>query len=78
MVVAAVALKYCVVEKEREVSHQLLLQGSYLEVVAQVSLSYYLEGEEEVDTFPLKMEGPLVGEEGEDTAHQVGKGDALR
>ena len=78
MVAVAVAMKCCVIEKEREVSHQLLLQGSYLEVVAPVSLSYYLEGEEEIDTFPLKMEGPLVGEEGEDTAHQGGKGDALR
>ena len=38
------------------------LQGSYLEAV---------------DMFPLKMEGPLVGEEGEDMAHQGGTGVAL-
>lgn len=43
-----------------------------------MSLSYHLEGAVGVDTFPLKMEGPLVGEEGEDTAHQGGKGDAPR
>ena len=65
-------MKCCVVE-EWEVSHQLLLYGGYLEAVAQVSLSHYLEEEEEVDLFLLKMEGPLVG-----TAHQVGTGDALR
>ena len=78
MVVVAVSTKCCVAEKERGVSHQL--QGSYLEAVAQASLSYHPESvveEEEVDMFPLKMEGPLVGEEGEDMAHQGGMGVAL-
>ena len=83
MAVVAVAMNCYVVEKERKVSHQLhqLPQGSYLEAVVQASLSYYLEGAAGVDTFPLKMEGPLVGEEGEDMAHQAhqgGTGDAPR
>ena len=76
----AVAMKYCVVEKEQGVSHylcQLLLKDSHLKVVVQESLSYCPEGEAKLDTLLLKMKGPLVGEEGENTGHQ-GTGAALK